>query len=238
MARPPKATIDYFPHDANASNKKTVYILEQKFGLVGYCFWFKLLELLCYTEGHYYDFSSIPSWEFLKARTRATDDDTAKGIMETLVGLEAIDVELYQQKIIWIENLVNNFKDVYSRRETGLPTKPGATPGAPEFTINDNEGIGRLVKLYQEETGRDLTTPIEHEKFKDFYITYPEDSIERAIKEAVAFKAKSPLRYMEKILEDWETKGGLDSEGKRAGKRRTDSKKVLTPDRYTDPDTL
>ena len=56
MGRPAKQTVDYFPHYANASSRKTVEIMEVEFGAAGYAFWFKLLELLCRSPGHYYTF--------------------------------------------------------------------------------------------------------------------------------------------------------------------------------------
>ena len=49
MTRPKKQTVDYFPHSCN--HKKTIYILEERYGNNGYSFWFKLLEMLGNTEG-------------------------------------------------------------------------------------------------------------------------------------------------------------------------------------------
>ncbi len=39
MARPLKQTVDYFPHDSHASDSKTLFILESKFGNDGYAFY-------------------------------------------------------------------------------------------------------------------------------------------------------------------------------------------------------
>ena len=52
MARPIKHTVDYFSHDADASEGKTLTILENNFGLEGYAAWFKLLERLSKAENH------------------------------------------------------------------------------------------------------------------------------------------------------------------------------------------
>ena len=66
MARPKKQTIDYFPH--SCTHGKTMFIIEQKYGNDGYAFWFKLLELLGDTAGHYIDLNDEATQEFLQAK--------------------------------------------------------------------------------------------------------------------------------------------------------------------------
>ena len=110
MARPLKQTVDYFPHDSHASDSKTLFILESKFGNDGYAFWFKLLELLASSEGHVYDVRNPVAWEFLLAKTRI-DNDRADKMMSLLVDLEAIDKELWSQRVIWVQNLVDRISD-------------------------------------------------------------------------------------------------------------------------------
>lgn len=122
MARPSKNTVDYFPHFVKGG--KTIYILENKYGNDGYAFWFKLLEILCDTNGQVYDCNNEANWEFLLAKTRVSSD-IATDILNTLSLLYAIDKELWEtQKIIWIENLVTQLSPVYSRRNASLPKKP------------------------------------------------------------------------------------------------------------------
>lgn len=123
MGRPRKQTVDYFPHDADASDKKTLYILESKFGNDGYAFWFKLLELLAKSEGHFYDVRNPAAWEFLLAKTHVKED-IGQRILNTLAELDAIDKELWGQKIIWSQNLVDNVADAYRNRKAEIPTKP------------------------------------------------------------------------------------------------------------------
>ena len=53
MARPKKQKVEYFPHFVMSG--RTIFILENTYGNDGYAFWFKLLELLGDTEGHYYE---------------------------------------------------------------------------------------------------------------------------------------------------------------------------------------
>ena len=120
MSRPAKAVVDYFPHSCN--HKKTMYILESKYKNDGYAFWFKLLEILGQTENHFYNCNVKSNWEFLLAKT-LVNDDIANDILDTLSELDAIDPELWQQKIIWCQNFIDNIKDVYKRRCVELPTK-------------------------------------------------------------------------------------------------------------------
>jgi len=122
MARPIKQTVDYFPHTCTSG--KTLYILESKFGNDGYAFWFKLLEILGSTAGHYFNCRNPASWEFLQAKTH-TDEETATNIINLLVELDAIDPELWTQaRVIWCQNFVNNVADVYKNRRTDPPPKP------------------------------------------------------------------------------------------------------------------
>ncbi len=124
MARPQKQTVDYFPHDTDASESKTLTIIQAKYGNDGYAFWFKLLQLLGKSPGHYYDFNKPADWEFLLAKTHQNDTETAKGILNTLSLLDAIDPELYQHGIIWCQKFVDRIADAYSRTVSGAPSRP------------------------------------------------------------------------------------------------------------------
>ena len=73
MARPRKQTVDYFPHDTNAGHRKTLTVLQNKYGNDGYAFWYQLLELLGRSPGHFYNFSDPSDWEFLVAETHISD---------------------------------------------------------------------------------------------------------------------------------------------------------------------
>lgn len=122
MARPRRQTVDYFPHFCKSG--RTLFILEGKYGNDGYAFWFKLLELLGETEGHYYDCSKATNWEFLLAKTRVPND-IAEGIITTLVDLGKIDVELWnERRILWVGRLIDNLGDLYRKRKEAPPSRP------------------------------------------------------------------------------------------------------------------
>ncbi len=121
MGRPRKQTVDYFPH--SCTHKKTMYILEQRYGNDGYAFWFKLLEMIGDSEGHYIDLNNEANWEFLQAKTRLTADFTQE-ILDLLAKLEAIDPELWGQRVVWSQKFVDGIADAYRNRRVDTPVRP------------------------------------------------------------------------------------------------------------------
>ena len=127
MGRPRKQTVDYFPHFVS-NDSKTKFILEQNWGNNGYAFWFKLLELLGRSEGHYYDCTAAGNRTYLTAFMKL-DQTTIDAILETLTDLGNIDKELWEErKVIWCQSLVDNLQDVYSKRTVSAPRRPFTEP--------------------------------------------------------------------------------------------------------------
>lgn len=140
MARPQKQTVDYFPHDALASEGTTLTILEDQFGNDGYSFWFRLLERLCSTPGHVMNCRNPARWQFLLAKTHVSEDIGCR-ILNLLAELDAIDADLWLDKVIWCQNLVDNITDVYKNRRALIPQKPsvnGNNPLVSVVSIEDN----------------------------------------------------------------------------------------------------
>jgi uncharacterized phage protein (TIGR02220 family) len=100
-----------------------MFILEQKYGNDGYAFWFKLLEMLGSTGGHCLHFVNDMDWEFLIAKTRL-DKEKCTEILDLLATLGAIDKELWNEKIVWSDNFIENIKDAYRNRTVDIPSKP------------------------------------------------------------------------------------------------------------------
>lgn len=146
MARPQKGGVDYFSHDADSMSKKTIFTLENKFGNDGYAFWFKLLELLANKEGLYLDCRDPAEWLYLVAKTRVSEK-TAKDILDTLARVDAIDPELWSQKVIWVQKFVDRLADVYRKRKAKTPEKPSFRSENPEGTdVSDAETPQSKVK--------------------------------------------------------------------------------------------
>ena len=147
MARPKKKTVDYFPHFVD--HGKTMFILEQKYGNDGYTFWFKLLEMLGKSAGHYLDLNDDTVWEFLQAKTRLTEGYCAE-ILALLAKLGAIDPELWSVRVVWSQNFVDGIADVYRNRRVAIPSRPSfyiekprnagvSTPEKPQSKVKESK---------------------------------------------------------------------------------------------------
>jgi len=113
MARPDKNVVDYFPHQCE--HGKTLFILENKFPIKGYYVWFKTLELLGKSENHYIDCRKKEDWQYLSACLRMPEIELQE-IYNALADLDAIHLELWENKIIWSLNFIKGIKDAYRKR--------------------------------------------------------------------------------------------------------------------------
>lgn len=216
MARPNKRKVSYFPHDTDASEGKTLTIIQNKFGNDGYAFWFKLLQLLGKTPGHYYDYNNPADWEFLLAKTHQNDTLTVKAILETLAALRAIDPELHAKNIIWCQNFVDGIADAYSRTKKGVPKKPNldnitTVLENPENWVNvDNSevNVGNTEFLYTETPKNITKTPQREKEREKKSIKEPTFSLkEKTLEIAETLRGKYPNldfdHQMEKFMAYW-----------------------------------
>jgi hypothetical protein len=120
MARPKKATVDYFPHVTE--HRKTMFILETKWGNDGYASWFKILEKLGSSDGHFLDCREEISLTYLAAYCRVSEEILTK-IIDTLAYLNAIDRNLWRQKVIFCQRFIDGVKDAYRKRLDNFPTR-------------------------------------------------------------------------------------------------------------------
>lgn len=165
MPRNKTDTVEYFPHVAKSG--KTLSILEGKHGNDGYTFWFKLLETLSTSDGHFYDCSNEVDWQYLISRSRLSDV-SATEIIKLLVILGNIDKNLWENhKIIWCQALVDNFQEVYRKRKRDLPCKPildncdrnvdNCDRNVDNSTLPATEGTQSKVKKRREEKSKVIT---------------------------------------------------------------------------------
>ena len=98
--------------------------MQDKWGNDGYAVWFKLLELLGRSDGHYYDCTKTVDRDYLVSLMKVPEE-TVTEIINTLVEMEKLDRELWEErKIIWCQQFVDNLQDVYSKRTVSIPVKP------------------------------------------------------------------------------------------------------------------
>lgn len=147
--RPSKTTVDYFPH--YTTSKKTIFTLQSLYGNDGYAFWFKLLEILGNTDGHCFRYEKPADWLFLVAKT-GVSEEKAKNILQTLADLEAIDAELYAEKVLWSDNFVTGLIPVYDKRSTEIPVKPSlrgekevSVEKTPQSIVKESKGEKPII---------------------------------------------------------------------------------------------
>jgi hypothetical protein len=218
MARPIKAGVDYFPHDTDATSKKTIFTLESMFGNDGYAFWFKLLETLGTQEGLFFDCNKTPDWLFLIAKMRV-NSDTATEILNTLAQIEAIDPELWDKKIIWVQNFADRLNEVYKKRSVDTPSKPCFRTENTDFrTENPSNADNTGVKIPQSKvkeikknkiTEESLLPPaggsvapvinIQEKRFNEFWSAYPKKVGKKAAQSSWN-KIKPDTELFDKIM--------------------------------------
>ena len=230
MARPKKQKVEYFPHFV--SSGRTIFILENNYGNDGYAFWFKLLEILGDSEGHYYDCNNEANWQFLLAKTKV-DGVSAEKIIKTLIELEQIDKELWENRIIWVQNFVDNLSELYRKRATNVPQKPifstentlkdsfrgenpidndinsAKTPQRKEKERKEKDSKGKnnnSLWLLYEQLGFGTLNSITADDINSLQEEYSEKWVEEAFKEANDQGVRN-LKYVKGILKNWKTKG-------------------------------
>ena len=214
MGRPRKQTVDYFPH-FTSSDSKTKFILEQNWGNDGYAFWFKLLELLGRSDGHYYDCSKAADSKYLAALTRI-DENTVKEILDTLADLGNIDPELWtERKVIWCQNFVDNLQDVYSKRTAVIPKKPFTEPEGPETPPESKPQKPEEKPKKKTKTTakrKSILTVAQQALFEKFYSAYPK-KVDRATAERAWAKIdpQPDDEFTEKIIQAVEAARKYDS---------------------------
>lgn len=174
MGRPRKQTVEYFPHFV--ADSKTKKILQEKWGNDGYAVWFKLLELLGKSDGHYYNCTKRIDKEYLVSEMKLSES-VVDEIIAKLVEMEKIDRELWEkQQIIWCQSLVDNLQEVYSKRTASLPQKPDASEFSErkqldstitEPEIEDNETEKNEEKVLKKADKKKKSNP-EKIKFAEF----------------------------------------------------------------------
>lgn len=190
MSRPKKQTVDYFPHSAISG--KTIYNIESRWGNDGYAFWFKLLETLCQSDGHVFDYSNPVERDYLLAKARISDV-VADEILNKLAEWGNIDPELWKTKKIWCDNLVINIKDAYKKRIDELPIKPISATGntqnntnpVEETKNNSHSGDGNRESKVKKSKVKEIK-----EKENDVQLHFVDPLIESAWDEWIDYKKK------------------------------------------------
>ena len=134
MGRKSSNKAEYFFHYVSA--RKTIFILESRWKNDGYAVWFKLLEVLAASEGHFYDLNPPQNLEYFRAKMLVQDDIRAD-ILDLLADLGNIDPVLYREhRVLWCQALVDDLGEtLYQKRKHPAPSKPTIVNGiiSPEI---------------------------------------------------------------------------------------------------------
>lgn len=213
MGRLRKQTAEYFPHFVGDS--RTKYVLESTWGNDGYAFWFKLLELLCRSDGHYYDCSQSADKMYLTALAKVTEE-TADAMLELLANMGKIDEELWRErKIIWCQHLVDNLAGMYAKRTTPMPSRPAfgeeepqeETPKAEEEPAPPKQDKPEKPKTPKKPAGKKKAAakpPKPEKKQYAEFVTLTEDEY----KKLVALHGEEKTRRMIEVLDNYKGANG------------------------------
>lgn len=134
-----KQTVDYFPHYVN--HGKVLFIVESIWGNDGYSAFYRLLELLGDTDGHFYKADNEEQALFLAA-TMKVPQDVAAAIICKLAKMGIIDEQLWQEERgIWMQSFVDSLAAAYRKRQMPMPTRPGVA-GDKTGAGNGKDGAG------------------------------------------------------------------------------------------------
>lgn len=122
MARPERKTVDYFPH--YISDGKKMFFIEHKYGNDGYATWFKILESLASTDNHFINLNDSTNIMFLSAKCKI-DETKLFDILNDLSRLGEINMQLWEQKVIYSDKFIESIQDAYSRRNNKCMTFEG-----------------------------------------------------------------------------------------------------------------
>lgn len=209
MARPKKEGVDYFSHDVNSTSGRTIFTLESKYGNDGYAFWFKLLEILGSQNNLCYDCTSLSNWLYLVARTKVSED-MATEILDTLSQIDAIDEELWHQKVIWVQKFSERLGDVFSKRGTETPQKPSFCHGNNQKSgVSVAESTQSKVKEIKGKESKENSTT----RFDEFWDCYPKKVAKKDAVKAWSKISNDAFAEIMESLEKWKRSSGWTKDG-------------------------
>lgn len=143
-------------------------------------------------------------------------DETGLGLIERY--------DINGRPYIWIPGFDKHQKGRHKDREaeSDIPSPPkelmekarqrmvesqGQEVSKSESEIRtDDLKVAAMIKYFEDEAGRVLQ-PFDLVRLVDFADNYPDGWFEKAVDEAVKNNARIPMRYIEKIMENWLSEG-------------------------------
>lgn len=159
MARPQKNNVDYFRHFTHQEEIDAIDILWKTFKKDGYALYYRLREKLGHSDGHFLDLRNPIKWRQFIAYLDVDEVSTVE-IINLLVEIGEIDVELWENRIIWWQSYVDDLAEVYENRKRDLPLKPVFTDNnevvTPNYPVsNKNKGVSAGERKGEEKRGEE-----------------------------------------------------------------------------------
>jgi hypothetical protein len=115
MARPLKVGLSYFPHDTDASSDPKLEPLLMIHGLVGYGFYFLLLEYIYRSDNFQYNISDAETKQILCRKMSITEQDFEK-YLDACFKYRCFDKELFNKTGCISSNGVRKRADVVVKK--------------------------------------------------------------------------------------------------------------------------
>lgn len=141
--RPIKNNADYFSHDNDASQDPKLLYIESVHGLVGYAFYFKILE--CLTRADYFKIELTDINKAIYSKKIGVSLQDFDSILETCIKVDAFSID--ENNYLFSAGLIKRMNILISKREYDRKRKENniSSPLFPlenDFSSNDNSFIG------------------------------------------------------------------------------------------------
>jgi len=172
----------------------------------------KLVNKMVWPLRDYTD-RQVENW--LQLLEDAKDDETGLGLIERY--------EVKEHEFIWLPGFEKHQVNLRKEREAKAsipPPPPDLMERARQRVVEargkegektndeikaDDLKVAGMIKYYEDQLGR-MLSPTDLGRLADFADNYPDGWFEKAVDEAKNNEARSPMRYIEKVMESWREK--------------------------------
>ncbi|MDY7027966.1 MAG: DUF4373 domain-containing protein [Spirochaetota bacterium] len=121
MANKIKDTVEYFPFFVK--HGRTLFVLQNKYGLAGIGFFTQIMRWLAQSPGHYYPYNDDFDKDRLNQYCGLTETDV-RVMIGDMVKTGKLDSQLWEQRgVIYSADFVDELSELYRRRKKELPTR-------------------------------------------------------------------------------------------------------------------
>jgi hypothetical protein len=121
MANKIKDTVEYFPFFVK--HGRTLFVLQNKYGLAGIGFFTQVMRWLAQSPGHYYPYNDDFDKDRLNQYCGLTETDV-RVMVGDMVKTGKLDRELWENRgVIYSSDFVEELSELYRRRKKELPTR-------------------------------------------------------------------------------------------------------------------